>query len=273
MIRINTPEPDDSDWIAWREAGARMRDAMVYTPGGDKPKISDHYKKQKQRLLEIFNNKCAYCETPIEPGEPGDVEHFRPKGAVLEDDGTPVTCTEANGHEYDHPGYYWLAYEWTNLLPSCRNCNTRGKESGKGNFFPLVPPPNGGKPFRATAPSEEADEVAALVHPWREDPNEHFAFDKDGHVLAASDRGKASVDLLGLNREQLVTNREQTYSTAKDKFNLYMGKASTDTVSLQRLQEELRAWREGRWPYSAVARVALAEEKEELKKRMDAAGL
>ena len=35
----------------------------------------------------------------------------------------------------EHPGYFWLAYNWKNLLPSCQNCNTYG---GKGVQFPAL---------------------------------------------------------------------------------------------------------------------------------------
>ena len=32
---------------------------------------------------ELFINKCAYCETQLNAGYSWEVEHFRPKGAVL----------------------------------------------------------------------------------------------------------------------------------------------------------------------------------------------
>ncbi len=67
-------------------------------------------------LNDIYKNKCAYCEqTPL--GSPLQVEHFRPKNGV---------------DEIVHSGYYWLGYEWSNLLLSCGNCN-----STKGNHFNL----------------------------------------------------------------------------------------------------------------------------------------
>ena len=59
------------------------------------------------RLRLLFHNKCAYCESDL--GDNLDVEHFRPKGGVTEEPG--------------HSGYWWLAHDWTNLLPSCTPCN------------------------------------------------------------------------------------------------------------------------------------------------------
>ena len=53
------------------------------------------------QLAVTYHHKCAYCERIAK----ADIEHYRPKGRVLEDD--------------DHSGYYWLCYEWTKLIPSC----------------------------------------------------------------------------------------------------------------------------------------------------------
>ncbi|MBO9452694.1 hypothetical protein J7426_20660 [Tropicibacter sp. R16_0] len=68
----------------------------------------------KQLLQDMFHGKCAYCETFYSAAQPMDVEHYRPKGAVSEDD--------------DHDGYWWLAMKWDNLLPSCIDCNRKRKQ-------------------------------------------------------------------------------------------------------------------------------------------------
>ncbi len=72
-----------------------------------------------EKLKKLYNNKCAYCET-YEP-EP-EIEHYRPKKQIK------------NIARSEHEGYYWLAYEWTNLLPACHDCN---KIVAKGNNFPI----------------------------------------------------------------------------------------------------------------------------------------
>src|SRR4051812_36358022 len=61
-------------------------------------------------LEAAFLGKCAYCEHRYDAGAPCDVEHYRPKGGV-----------EIDG-DLTEPFYYWLAAEWTNLLPSCADC-------------------------------------------------------------------------------------------------------------------------------------------------------
>ena len=86
-------------------------------------------------LEAMFGQKCCYCESDYGAVAPTDIEHYRPKGAILDPDG-----------KIRKPGYYWLAAEWTNLLPSCIDCNReRGHEyedgrevTGKANKFPLV---------------------------------------------------------------------------------------------------------------------------------------
>ena len=72
-----------------------------------------------ERLNHWYHGKCAYCERYYKL----DVEHYRPKGAISDENGNPLRAT----------GYYWLGYEWSNLLPSCISCN---REGGKGIKFP-----------------------------------------------------------------------------------------------------------------------------------------
>ena len=79
-------------------------------------------------LKYVFYNKCAYCET-TEVGYISDAEHFRPKGQVRNKSGIVKTFDVDGVSEITHPGYFWLAYHWQNLLPSCNTCNRYG---GKG---------------------------------------------------------------------------------------------------------------------------------------------
>ena len=71
----------------------------------------------KIALEELFKRKCAYCEHPLQRFD-WEVEHFRPHGAVQE--------------EPDHPGYYWLAYHFDNLFPSCIWCNQKRNRRQRG---------------------------------------------------------------------------------------------------------------------------------------------
>lgn len=275
MIRINKPEPEDQNWKDWCTAAENERKTMLssYVPG-TKPQINKNlYKAQKEALLEIFNRKCAFCEAPIDRMH-GDVEHFRPKGGVVEEDGTVATYVDENGIEREHPGYYWLAYDWRNLLPSCQFCNQpTARGGGKRNYFPLKEPVDGSKPFRAHRPGDEVKEEQLFVHPWFEDPAEHFTFDDTGVIIARTERAKKCIEHLVLDSESLQTARQQAYRDACDKFHDYMSKDRADVVSLQRLQNEILGWQEGKRPYSAPARVAIAEETAITAKRLRALGI
>src|SRR5207245_1184653 len=98
------------------------------------------------------------------------VEHWRPKGGVINDNGDEI-----------EPGYYWLAAEWNNLLPSCADCNRERRQitlptgevvlSGKAEHFPLDD-----ESRRATSLAELRDEAPLLLDPSTDEPKEHIEF-------------------------------------------------------------------------------------------------
>lgn len=131
----------------------------------------------KATLEALFHGKCAYCESFYSAQAPVDVEHFRPKGAVQGAD--------------DHPGYWWIAMDWENLLPSCIDCNRRRRQptpvptgslsdlhngtvkvqnTGKKDVFPVAGP-------RCVDETGNLDlERAYLLDPCRDQPDEHLTF-------------------------------------------------------------------------------------------------
>ncbi|MCB1218055.1 AAA family ATPase [bacterium] len=84
-------------------------------------------------LLQLFHNKCAFCESRIslEAGKDGSsqavVHRFRPLSHAT-DYGWNLEPKEWPDH------YWWLAYTWENLYPACREC-----DESRGNYFPLMP--------------------------------------------------------------------------------------------------------------------------------------
>ena len=187
--------------------------------------VAYKHEQVKRRLDALFHGKCAYCETFYSASAPVDIEHYRPKGAVSED---PA-----------HPGYWWLAMSWDNLLPSCIDCNRKRKQrvevistrvaelylnshantleikqSGKKDSFPIAATgqrilPEG---------SGFGVELPLLLDPTRDDPEEHLRFHINhanpiGLVLsgkqpgAESERGSTSIFVYGLNRLGLVQER------------------------------------------------------------------
>ncbi|MGA4507150.1 hypothetical protein ACQB6R_05480 [Propionibacteriaceae bacterium G1746] len=168
----------------------------------------------RDRLEAVFGGKCAYCESVYAATQPVAIEHFRPKGEVtINKVRTP-------------PGYHWLASQWTNLLPSCTDCNSaRGQKIpgekdprvvGKANAFPLAD-----ESTRAKVEGDEVHEARLLLHPYFDEPEKHLVFrwDKgdfgDGWVEPAiiddepSPMGTATIEVCALRRSRLVANRRE----------------------------------------------------------------
>jgi uncharacterized protein (TIGR02646 family) len=162
----------------------------------------------KAALERLFHGKCAYCEARYAGTQPLDVEHWRPKAAVVE--------LGANGKRETLAGYFWLAAKWDNLFPSCTDCNRErtqrdlvtGVEEvlGKANQFP-VDGPRWPRPV-AGAPAPPA-ENALLLNPCEDDPALHLDFHEDGTVLArpGSRVGAESIRVYALNRVELAMDR------------------------------------------------------------------
>lgn len=150
----------------------------------------------KEQLLEDQHNKCCFCESNFRHVSPGDVEHFRPKGGYQQFHHEPI----------QKPGYYWLAYDWENLLIACENCN----RSEKKNLFPLLEPEK-----RATKENKDIiAEKPVLINPWKENPDDFIKFNFEVPIGIDSDgRGQETIELLKLDEnEHLATMRRDKLS-------------------------------------------------------------
>ncbi|KTT65393.1 HNH endonuclease [Sphingomonas sanguinis] len=234
------------------EAGPKELLAAVEHRGKPQPKKAFEYKAYKRAdvrlaLEQLFHGKCAYCETSYSATAPVDIEHYRPKGAVAED---PA-----------HGGYWWVAMDWDNLLPSCIDCNRkRGQrifevstnleelartskpvsgQAGKKDSFPLA-----GSGARAVYNAMDfSDEHALLLNPCRDDPASSLAYSFDpkypaGLILPAGDqphaeRGAVSIQVYGLNRQKLVEDRTRLLRRLE-----YLGDMVIDLASsIQELED------------------------------------
>lgn len=158
----------------------------------------------RETLHAYQHGKCCYCERKRDLGEV-DVEHFRPRLGVKE--------------AQDHPGYWWLAYEWNNLFLSCKKCNS---QKYKGNHFTLMP----GSIHVSNENNNYHLERPMLINPELENPsvfidykynlNSRMAYpigkDPDG-------RGRETIKILGLDRDVLQEGLFETLESlaiAKD---------------------------------------------------------
>lgn len=147
-------------------------------------------KSVKNTLIKAQHKKCCFCESKITHTSYGDVEHFRPKGG---------TRQQADD-DLDKPGYYWLAYDWSNLFLSCTLCN----QLYKRNLFPLVDPSKRAKSHH----DDVSQESPLFIDPSEDDPQEHIAFREEfAYAIDGSVRGVTSIESLGLNRVDLEESR------------------------------------------------------------------
>ena len=187
--------------------------------------------KVKRVLKEIQHNKCCYCESKTSPGR---IDHFRPKGRAR----------QRKGDEKIHPGYYWLAYEWDNLVLACEDCNLK-----KSDYFPLGNPEQ-----RARNHLEPLGrESPLLLNPSVDsDPSEHITFDGSA-CQAKTEKGRVTVTLLKLNRPILQEGRQHELETLELLCAVVRDSNQCDTLRRNaRRVVDSRARPDA--PYSAVAR-------------------
>ena len=162
-------------------------------------------------LATLFSWKCGYCESVVDRLESANVDHFRPKSDSIDLKG-----------KSSPDGYWWLAYEWQNLRFGCEICNTN-----KRNQFPVS-----GKRAESNAGLRGlAEEHAYLLDPCSDTPDNFLQFDEKGHVTGkrgvdiayrnrgekywGENRGAITVEILGLNRSELVAKRSRAFADLK----------------------------------------------------------
>jgi len=172
----------------------------------------------REALHVLFNNKCAYCETKVElkkqvsgkinplhkittqkisTEDISHVNHYRPK--------TNSKGFEKSSIQLDH--YWWLTYEWKNLYLSCSRCNMV-----KSNWFPLE---SGRAKILADYDATLIQEKNLLLDPCNDDIEDHLDYDlESGSVAGKTKKGNITIEILNLNRKDLVNAR---YKAIRDK--------------------------------------------------------
>ena len=140
-------------------------------------------------LSRAFSNKCVYCERILAASSDRELGLIRPSRLECEHSGTP---------EQDH--YWWLNWEWSNLVLTCHQCNWN-----KGASFPVTGP----RAKVAGRGISLQNEKPLLLDPCLDFPDEHLLFKDNGEVVAAdgSIEGRTTIDALDLNRLELVQAR------------------------------------------------------------------
>jgi len=234
LIKVVRPTEIPKTLIKEHAPGGRLEKAIkaysdYFATLGEDGGEKDKYKKiheflkydeldVKQKLTEMFHDKCAYCESFYSVTGLLEIEHFRPKAQVQQARSVPNSRT----------GYYWLAWDWNNLLPSCHNCNCAmyhyvvGGEDpevlvlrGKGNLFPLLVEDT--RIIHHENKDSLSTEIPLLLNPCEDDPQKYLEFSNDGHIYPKENKdehdykkGYWSIVTYGLDRRALFVDRNLT---------------------------------------------------------------
>ena len=192
----------DTDPNGYRSGNRKFQSKKIY---GNK--------SVKDALLNAQHSKCCYCEAKIGATSHGEVEHYRPKGAVKQ--------SVASNMEY--PGYYWLAYDWDNLLVSCAVCNRK-----KSFLFPLE-----NEVVRARSHHDNIqDEKPLFINPAKDEPREHICF-RGEEPVPVTELGRKTIECLQLRRPALQECRRKRLQELESSRDLIDAEENSDNPNLQ----------------------------------------
>jgi hypothetical protein len=209
----------------------------------------------RQELTDRFGSRCWFTDAE-ETVAHLDIEHFRPKAEALDEDGT------------SHEGYWWLAFELSNLRLAGQIPNRQHKRC----YFPLL-----SGSARANSQNRRWQEERPLfLDPTKLTDVELVAFDETGCMRASasaiSDEDKHRVDvtnsLFGLSAHQpLIEARQRVWSTCRGIIDEVVKLKSEETENgvgtqrtageRERLMRELHARTRPTEPFASVAKCCL----------------
>lgn len=203
-------------------------------------------REMKDLLWRLQYAKCCYCEREYERRY-SDVEHFRPKAEAV----------RARGKVDE--GYWWLAYDFDNLYFACPACNRP-----KSTRFPLL---EGSDPLRPEEHPRTRDEGALLLDPGVDAVEDHLTFvwiDGQGYRIAPrdqSDRGRTTILVLGLDRDDLVELRAKYYKAfVEPALRRYAdAERRADAAAINEARREAASLAAAKQPHALLARTAFRD--------------
>jgi uncharacterized protein (TIGR02646 family) len=231
--------------VNWRSKAKRLTDELLGLPRNDvqafKAARDEVFRDScwgdlKDSLSVLLDGKCWYCEAKVDR-EYGAVDHFRPKGSVLEDE--------------THQGYWWLTYDYTNYRYSCTICNSPSKNrQGKHNQFPLLKGSG-----RAYTPTDSiASEQPVLLDPTNPLDIGLILYDEDGRPQSTykketdevrHERALESIRIYYLNKLSTCKRRKELMQDVDDAVNTVnqiqqaIPQAPELSQSVERLKEKI----------------------------------
>lgn len=197
-------------------------------------------------LRKVFKGKCAYCESSLSLDNlHSEYDHFRPKGGARGLD-----------KEFSTDHYWWLTYDWNNIYLSCPHCNQY-----KSTWFPVD-----GKRIPLNTPYEEiiSHEKALLIDPCIDKPEEHLIYSEDGEVDFLTPKGKTTIEIIKLNRIELVRARKIFILEIKREWEHFSKLFSAPEENMTAINNMVKSWRstfsnDSSKPYLAIQRQILTK--------------
>jgi hypothetical protein len=195
----------------------------------------------KKKLKKAQHDKCCFCEkNQVE--EYGAVEHYRPKKG-FKIDKSHKTLTK--------PGYYWLAYDWENLLFVCGLCNTGYKK----NYFALKDEKKRAKSHK----QKIANEDPLLIDPCgAKNPRDHIVFNNQ-FPSPKDDYGRYTVEYCGLDRDSLNVARQKLISDIDARLAILSQRASFSKKEVDKAKQYIIDCRKPEAEFSSMARDYLSQ--------------
>lgn len=252
MIKIEFNEPDHEDWESWRETCRKVQEEHNQKiQEGNKSAVKGHiYGGQKTVYFDPegpFHGKCVYCESKVFGNQDGDIEHFRPKSRIVDHNTNKPITIVSSGRTINHPGYYWLAYDCKNFLPSCLFCNRREKKG----YFPV-------DGQHAINPGDEIHEQPLLINPCWDNPEEHIDMTMSGVFIPKTNQGDTCIKMFKLNDRDLPKERKKVYESIREKMSLlYLHAVKRENEIVEKYLREINMIKNGSETFTFAARKAI----------------
>ena len=233
MIRIERSKVPVPEVFSSKEMEIAIQKLEEFYKGRKETRSQKRYIKQFEPQLKLpilkalkslFNGKCAYCESKIDEVTSHSLyDHHRPKHGA-----------RGLEKEFADEHYWWLTYEWNNFYYSCSICNQY-----KATWFPVS-----GKRIRVRTPYNKIiqEETPLLIDPCIDDPSSHLTFYNNGSVDFLTERGKVTIDILKLNRKDLIKSREKALMDLFGEWELFLKLWREKEKNWKLIQEISKKW-------------------------------
>ncbi len=225
-------------WL--RKAQRLLQDLNVAADDNARKKIIKSnegcWKELMPWLRKVTKGKCWFSESRG-ACQYWEVEHFRPKGAAKNLDGTVRS-----------DGYWWLAFEWGNYR-LCGGVSNRKK----GYYFPL----RSGTHIGTPANRNTDDEAPYLLDPTKQEDPPLLTFNRNGHVDPTpgitpwdNERARVSIERYKLQEhEEFVEARRDTWARCELELNkcrnlLQAEATASSATNRQKIRDQMVKLRE-----------------------------